>query len=178
MGHQMGEITSSGGPSRMVSRKPCTAGVKARRRIRSVLTRLMPILMLIRSAGASRRARAVAVAVAARALLSKRAGEVARAWPRLAASHGSDWPGVFMRWADGRPPRGPWRDGWDLARAVRDRLAPAAVLELAECEARWSYDGVAEPRRRPVGVRRIPRGVVVQAFGRLVTLGGGADGVV
>ena len=58
----MGETTSSGVvgcPSRMVSRKPCTAGAKARRRIRSVLTRLMPILTLIRSAGVSRRARAV-----------------------------------------------------------------------------------------------------------------------
>jgi hypothetical protein len=114
----------------------------------------------------------VRVAVAARALLNKRAGEVARVWPRLAASHGPDWPGVFRRWAEGRPPRGPWRDGWDLARAVRDRLDPAAVLELAEREARWSYDGATEPRRRSLGVRRIPRGVVVQAFGRLVTLGG------
>jgi hypothetical protein len=115
----------------------------------------------------------VRVAVAARALLSKRAGEVARAWPRLADSHGPDWLEVFTRWADGRPPHGPWRDGWDLARAIRDRLDPAAVLELAQREVRWSYDGAAEPRRRLLGVRRIPRGVVVQAFGRLVTLSGG-----
>ena len=114
----------------------------------------------------------VRVAVAARALLHKRAGEVARAWPRLAASLGADWPGVFMRWTDGRSPCGPWRDGWDLARANRDRLDRAALLELAQREARWSYDGVGEPRRRPLGVRRIPHGVVVQAFGRLVILGG------
>lgn len=62
MGHRMGETTSSGvvgWPSRTVSRKPWTAGVKARRRITSVLTRLMPALTLIRSAGASRRVRAV-----------------------------------------------------------------------------------------------------------------------
>ena len=62
MGHRSGETTSSGVvgcPSRMVSRKPCTAGPKARSRIRSVLTRLMPILTLIRSAGVSRMARAV-----------------------------------------------------------------------------------------------------------------------
>jgi hypothetical protein len=115
----------------------------------------------------------VRVAVAARALLRKRAGEVARAWPRLAASYGPDWPGVFMRWAQGRPTKGVRRDGWDLARARRAHLAPAAVVELAECEARWSYDGMTEPRRRRLpAVRRIPGGVVVQVFGRLVTLGG------
>ena len=49
----------SGWPSRMVSRKPWTAGPNARSRIRSALTTLMPILTLIRSAGVSRMARAV-----------------------------------------------------------------------------------------------------------------------
>jgi hypothetical protein len=114
----------------------------------------------------------VRVAVAARALLRKRAGEVARAWPRLAATHGAEWPAVFVRWAAGRPARGAWRDGWDLARARHERLAPAARAELAEREARWSYDGVTEPRPRRLGARRVPGGLVVQAFGRLVTLGG------
>jgi hypothetical protein len=114
----------------------------------------------------------VRVAVAARALLRKRAREVARAWPRLAASYGPDWPAVFMRWAQNRPTRGLWRDGWDFASARRDHLASAAAVELAECEARWSYDGMAEPRRRHLAVRRIPRGVIVQVFGRLVRLGG------
>jgi hypothetical protein len=114
----------------------------------------------------------VRVAVAARALLRKRAGEVARAWPGLAASHGADWPAVFMRWAEGRPTRGAWRDGWDLARARRAALAPIAAVELAECEARWSYDGLTEPRRRRLAMRRIPRGVVVQVFGLMIALGG------
>ena len=41
----------SGGPSRIVSRKPCTAGPNARRRIRSRFTMLMPTLTLTRSAG-------------------------------------------------------------------------------------------------------------------------------
>ncbi len=62
MAHQIGDTTRigvSGRPSRMVSRKPCTAGVKARSRIRSVLTRLIPSLRLIRSAGVSRMVRAV-----------------------------------------------------------------------------------------------------------------------
>ena len=48
-----------GWPSRIVSRKPCTAGPNARRRIRSRFTRLMPILTLTRSAGVSRMVRAV-----------------------------------------------------------------------------------------------------------------------
>ena len=49
---------SSGWPSRTVSRKPCIPAVNARSRITSALTRLMPILMLIRSAGVSRIVRA------------------------------------------------------------------------------------------------------------------------
>ncbi len=63
IGHQVGEITSSGVvrciPSRIVSRNPCTAGPNARTRIRSVLTRLMPSFRLITSAGKSRIVRAV-----------------------------------------------------------------------------------------------------------------------
>jgi hypothetical protein len=42
----------------MVSMKPCTAGPNARRRITSRLTRLIPILTLMRAAGVSRRTRA------------------------------------------------------------------------------------------------------------------------
>ncbi len=62
MGHRMGETTSSGvagWPSLRVSRNPCTAGPKARSRIRSLLTTLIPILTLIRSAGRSRIVRAM-----------------------------------------------------------------------------------------------------------------------
>jgi hypothetical protein len=56
------------------------------------------------------------VAAARRALLVKRAGEVAKAWPLLAASLGADWPECFIEWAESRPPRGPRRDGRDFAR--------------------------------------------------------------
>ncbi|WP_206664139.1 hypothetical protein [Thermomonospora catenispora] len=108
---------------------------------------------------------------ASRALLSKRAGEVARAWPALAASFGPRWGERFARWAEGRPPRGPWRDGWDFARAHRDALDPAAARELALAEARWRYDGNGEPRPRRFALRRIPGGgVAVIVSGRLQTV--------
>jgi hypothetical protein len=89
--------------------------------------------------------------VAQRALLRKRAGEVARVWPMLAAAAGDRWPEEFAAWAGGRPPQGSLRDGWDLARAwlAAGRLAGAAAGELAEREAAWHYDGRSAPRRRP-----------------------------
>ena len=61
MGQRIGEIRRIGAvgfPSRMVSRNPCRAGTKVRRFKVSPLTTLMPILMLIRSAGESRIIRA------------------------------------------------------------------------------------------------------------------------
>lgn len=103
---------------------------------------------------------------AAAALLRKRAGEVARAWPRLAAEHGPRWTPAFAEWARDRPPRGSWLDGWDFARARRGSLGPAATLELRCCEAEWRYDADAEPRRRRFFARRAPGGVLVRAFGR------------
>jgi hypothetical protein len=62
------------------------------------------------------------VAAARRVLLVKRAGEVAKACPLLATSLGADWPECFITWADGRPPRGPQRDGRDFAREWRSLL--------------------------------------------------------
>ncbi len=85
------------------------------------------------------------------ALRRKRAGEVARAWPFLAASFGDGWYATFGVWADGRPPQGSLRDGWDLARAVKDTLAPLARQELADREAAYAYDGASAP---------VPRGRV------------------
>jgi hypothetical protein len=84
------------------------------------------------------------------ALRRKRAGEVARAWPFLAAAYGSAWPSTFARWAAGRPPNGSFRDGWDFARAAGDTLPALAKDELARREAELSYDGVSAPvpRRR------------------------------
>ncbi|WP_407676835.1 hypothetical protein [Phytohabitans aurantiacus] len=69
------------------------------------------------------------VEAARRALLRKRAGDVARHWPLLAASFGARWPEVFAEWAAGRPPQGGWQDGLDLARSVP--LTGAAAAELA-----------------------------------------------
>ncbi|GAB3873778.1 hypothetical protein ACFPIJ_48945 [Dactylosporangium cerinum] len=79
------------------------------------------------------------------ALRRKRAGEVARTWPFLAASFGEGWHATFGHWAEGRPPQGSLRDGWDLARAVKDTLSPLAQEELAGREAAYTYDGVNAP---------------------------------
>ncbi|WP_327005445.1 hypothetical protein OHA72_62455 [Dactylosporangium sp. NBC_01737] len=79
------------------------------------------------------------------ALRRKRAGEVARAWPFLAASFGERWYAAFGAWADGRPPQGSLRDGWDFARTARETLPPLAREELAGREAAFTYDGAAAP---------------------------------
>jgi hypothetical protein len=81
------------------------------------------------------------------ALLRKRAGEVARHWPLLAASLGARWTTGFAAWASGRPSNGSLRDGWDFARA-HSPLSGAAAEELREREAAWAYDGTSAPRRR------------------------------
>ncbi|GIF77542.1 hypothetical protein [Asanoa siamensis] len=84
------------------------------------------------------------VGVARQALLRKRAGEVARAWPMLAASYGEDWRSEFAAWAAARPTNGSLRDGWDLARSAAPRSG-AAAAELAAREATWRYDGQGAP---------------------------------
>lgn len=117
------------------------------------------------------------LAIARRALLRKRAGEVAAAWPLLATSlrdsAGETWAASFAAWAARRPPAGSLRDGWDLARhlAAAGELAPLARAELAEHEVTWRYDGRAAPsRRRLPAVRRIPGGLVLQMAGRVRTI--------
>lgn len=108
------------------------------------------------------------VAVAGQALLRKRAGEVARAWPGLADAWGADWSAVFIRWADGRAPRGGWQDGFDFARTHRDGLPDSARVELAVREALWVYAGTRPPRpRRLPAVRRFPGGVAVGILGHV-----------
>jgi hypothetical protein len=100
------------------------------------------------------------------ALLRKRAGEVARTWPALAAAVGRDWPQVFAGWADGRQPQGSLRDGWDYARAYPP--AGAAALELAIREATWAYDGSSAPRpRRGLTIRRVGRVLILRWRGRV-----------
>ncbi|GAB3154211.1 hypothetical protein GCM10027290_48300 [Micromonospora sonneratiae] len=110
------------------------------------------------------------VAVARTALLRKRAGDVARHWPLLAAGLGDRWLPTFAQWAATRPTQGSLRDGWDLARtlAADAPLPGPAAEELAVREAGWSYDGSNAPRRRrlPV-VRRADGGIVVQVAGRI-----------
>jgi hypothetical protein len=99
---------------------------------------------------------AARVGAAQRALLRKRAGEVARVWPMLAAAAGDGWHRDFAAWAAGRAPQGSLRDGWDLARtwSAAGRLAGPAEAELAEREAAWRYDGRSTPHRRPGWARR------------------------
>jgi hypothetical protein len=108
------------------------------------------------------------IEVARAALLRKRAGEVARQWPGLAAAYGPRWPREFARWAATRPTRGSLRDGWDLARELGDALPAAAGAELAEREAALRYDGDTAPRpRRMPAVRRAAGAVAVQVVGRV-----------
>ncbi|SDZ11096.1 hypothetical protein SAMN05444365_105369 [Micromonospora pattaloongensis] len=119
------------------------------------------------------------VGAARAALLRKRAGEVARHWPLLAAAFGPRWPATFARWAAGRPTQGGLRDGWDLARTLvgRDELPAAAVEELAVRDAGWRYDGTSAPRRRRLpALRRTPGAVVLQVAGRVRVLRPGGGG--
>jgi hypothetical protein len=104
------------------------------------------------------------------ALLRKRAGEVSRQWPMLAAGFGERWKREFARWAAARPTQGSLRDGWDLARDLlaRDALPAIAAAELAEREAAWRYDAASAPQpRRGPAVRIVAGAVVVQIFGRV-----------
>jgi hypothetical protein len=112
------------------------------------------------------------VEVARVALLRKRAGEVARQWPLLAAASGRQWPTEFAAWAATRPTQGSLRDGWDLARelAARGALPASAAGELAAREAAWRYDGRSAPRvRRMPALRRAAGSVVVPFAGRVRT---------
>ncbi|MEH0984292.1 hypothetical protein [Micromonospora sp. CPCC 205556] len=104
------------------------------------------------------------------ALLRKRAGEVARHWPLLAAGLGDAWWVTFRDWAADRPTAGSLRDGWDLARALRDRgaLPPLGAEELAGREAGSRYDGRHPPRpRRLPALARAGGAVAVQLAGRV-----------
>ncbi|TDD30255.1 hypothetical protein E1287_29565 [Actinomadura sp. KC06] len=114
---------------------------------------------------------AEAVRAAAHGILLKRAGEAARAWPALAAFHGTSWTKAFAAWAAERPTQGSFRDGWDFARAHHDDLDAEAARELALAEARWSYDGASPPRPRAAAVRRVPGGAAVQVRGRVRVIG-------
>jgi hypothetical protein len=106
------------------------------------------------------------VSMARGALLRKRAAEVARQWPLLAAASGPGWTREFARWAAARPTQGSLRDGWDLARDLlaRDALPPSAGEELAVREACWRYDGASAPRPRRMPARRRAAGFTAFQF--------------
>lgn len=89
------------------------------------------------------------LAATRRALLRKRAGQAAAVWPLLAAALGPDWTSAFAARFDGVAPTGALREGWDLARDLRDSgtLTRGAATELAAREAALRYDGVSAPRR-------------------------------
>lgn len=95
------------------------------------------------------------------ALLRKRSGLAAKEWPRLAAALGADWNRVFAGRFAGVEPTDGLREGWDLARGLRDRgeLPAGAVTELAEREARFRYDGCAPP---------VPRGTLSATLRRRI----------
>ncbi|WP_422735889.1 hypothetical protein ACN263_19915 [Micromonospora sp. WMMD729] len=118
------------------------------------------------------------LAAARAALLHKRAGEVARHWPLLAAGLGAAWPATFADWAADRPTAGSLRDGWELARTLRGRAAlpPAGAEELAVREASLRYDGRTPPRpRRLPAVARAGGAVAVQVAGRVRLLRSAAN---
>ncbi|MEV4348165.1 hypothetical protein AB0J83_27230 [Actinoplanes sp. NPDC049596] len=104
------------------------------------------------------------------ALLRKRAGEVSRQWPMLAAGFGDRWKREFAEWAAARPTQGSLRDGWDFARElVRQRALPAiAAAELAEREATVRYDGLSAPKPRRGPAVGVAAGAVVVRAGRKV----------
>ncbi|WP_300011345.1 hypothetical protein [Pseudonocardia sp.] len=88
------------------------------------------------------------LAATRRALLRKRAGEAAKEWPLLAAALGdAEWARTFAELRDGHEPVGALREGWEVARAVRDRggLDTGAARELADRERRLRYDGRGAP---------------------------------
>lgn len=81
------------------------------------------------------------VDAARRALLRKRAGEVAKAWPLLAAALGptaadTGFVARFVAWAESRPSEGSYADGLAFARHLRSTgaLPALAATELAARE--------------------------------------------
>ncbi|MDQ1658875.1 MAG: hypothetical protein QOD41_3958 [Cryptosporangiaceae bacterium] len=111
------------------------------------------------------------VQATAAALAQKRSGEVAKAWPALAAALGPDLPSLFTAWAAGRAPAGSAADGWAFARSLGADLPERAAGELAAAEVRFVLGPAGVRRRSGPALRRVPGGVVLQIFGRIVRLG-------
>ncbi|CAM5600753.1 hypothetical protein SANTM175S_06598 [Streptomyces antimycoticus] len=157
----MAETTSSGVvgcPSRIVSRKPCTAGVKARSRIRSALTRLMPILMLIRSAGVSRIVRAVNGSSSA---LPPRPRLTSSTPPREAASAGQMAVGLVASepWLIELPwcshTLRPWSGTGSMGASVRRATSSVVSLCGSQSSTVLTPPGRSVKRRVPTGPGRL-----------------------
>ncbi|HZZ45371.1 MAG TPA: hypothetical protein VFE65_00635 [Pseudonocardia sp.] len=114
-------------------------------------------------------------AAAHAALRGKRAGEVARTWPLLAAGLGARWPGLFGDWAARRPTNGSLRDGWDFARelASEGRLPALGCAELDAREVALRYDGKRAPRPRRVPTSRVRPGLFTVGNHRWIRQFGG-----
>jgi hypothetical protein len=102
------------------------------------------------------------VAATSEALGRKRAREVARAWPVLAADLGEDFTGRFLAEAAHRPPPargGALADGLAFARSLtrQGRLSPNARVEAMLAAARLS----ARPVRLAATLAGPPRRLVV-----------------
>jgi hypothetical protein len=107
------------------------------------------------------------VRAASTALARKRAREVARAWPALAAELGEDFTGEFLAYAAGRPPPargGALADGLAFADALagEGRLPDSARVERLAARAQLSTRPVrlaatlTGSPRRPVATVRAP----------------------
>lgn len=109
------------------------------------------------------------VDMARRALLSKRARELAYVWPILSASLGERLVPSFGQFAHNRPTQGVRADGHAFAQWLRAReeLPLAAHLELAEARLWWTFPDNGEPPRQN------PRRFVIEAFpgGRMIRVG-------
>jgi len=97
-----------------------------------------------------------------KALLRKRAGEVGRAWPELAASYGDRWHETFAAWADGKAPLGSMLDGYDFA--LEHAPSGAAAVELMVYEVGRRKPPAFQYRH---GVLVINISGKVRVFGRL-----------
>jgi hypothetical protein len=95
-----------------------------------------------------------------KALLRKRSGEVARAWPVLAASYGDAWHETFAGWAEGKPPLGSVTDGYDFA--LEHPPTGAAEVELMVYEV---------SRRKPPAFKYRRRVLVVNISGKVRVYG-------
>lgn len=95
-----------------------------------------------------------------KALLRKRSGEVARAWPELAASYGDTWVETFSAWTEGKPPLGSLIDGHDFA--LEHPPTGAAAVELMVYEV---------GRRKPPAFQYRHKVLVLNISGRVRVFG-------